>query len=607
MVSTPWSLFGRPSIQLGVLKACLAESIPDVPVETRPLYLRVAQRVGYPIYRAISGKTWLAESVYAALLYPDLKDRAESLFHKESRGEKSLRGLRFHELCGEIEEVSAELIHSEDWGEVGLVGFSACLCQLTSSLYFIRKIKRDVPQLPVVLGGSLLIPKSVDGFFRCFPEVDYVIHGEGEIPLTQLVRALKAGAGRSESLNIPGVVCGSRPNAPDLGEFVQAEGLDQFPAPDYDDYFAVLRSFPASARFFPTLPVEGSRGCWWRRKNQALGQGCAFCNLNLQWNGYRSKGVQRFVSEIDRLTDRHQLLSVSVVDNVLPAKQSREIFSSLSDLDKDLGIFCETRANTPQELFRKMAEAGVKEVQIGIESLSSSLLGKMNKGTTAVRNLEAMKWCEEYGIENNSNLMVHFPGSEVEDVEDTLRALDFAVPFKPLRIVQFTLGFGSAVWCDPERFGIRSVGNHPNYRWLFPKEVFRSVCFITQGYRGDLGLQKRIWRPVKEKVAAWGKDYERARRENGGRSCLSYRDGGTFLIIRRKRAGEEPVLHRLTGKSREVYLLCRNSRSLKRILTTTSLAEDRLLPFLRMMVDKRLMFEEGGRYLSLAVSGGAKR
>jgi len=31
------------------------------------------------------------------------------------------------------------------------------------------------------------------------------------------------------------------------------------------------------------------------------------------------------------------------------------------------------------------------------------------------------------------------------------------------------------------------------------------------------------------------------------------------------------------------------------------IAQDRIVPFLRMMVDKRLMFEENGKYLSLAI------
>jgi uncharacterized Fe-S cluster-containing radical SAM superfamily protein len=62
------------------------------------------------------------------------------------------------------------------------------------------------------------------------------------------------------------------------------------------------------------------------------------------------------------------------------------------------------------------------------------------------------------------------------------------------------------------------------------------------------------------------------------------------------------MTHRLTGKSRAIYLFCSRHRSLKRIVGQfPTLSEDKILPFLRMMVDKKVMFEENGRYLSLAV------
>jgi hypothetical protein len=56
------------------------------------------------------------------------------------------------------------------------------------------------------------------------------------------------------------------------------------------------------------------------------------------------------------------------------------------------------------------------------------------------------------------------------------------------------------------------------------------------------------------------------------------------------------------GTSRAIYLFCQRHRSLKRILAHfPGIAEDKIVPFLRMMVDKRLMFEENGKYLSLAI------
>jgi hypothetical protein len=62
------------------------------------------------------------------------------------------------------------------------------------------------------------------------------------------------------------------------------------------------------------------------------------------------------------------------------------------------------------------------------------------------------------------------------------------------------------------------------------------------------------------------------------------------------------MTHKLKGTSREIYLFCEKKRPLSRILARfPRFGEGQIGPFLQMMVDKRLMFNEGDRYLSLAV------
>jgi hypothetical protein len=230
------------------------------------------------------------------------------------------------------------------------------------------------------------------------------------------------------------------------------------------------------------------------------------------------------------------------------------------------------------------------------------LLKKLNKGTTAIQNLEVMKHCEGLGIANVSNLILHFPGSDHQDVEETLRNLEFALPFRPLRFVHFWLGLGSPVWQDPQAFGLKAVFNHPNYAAIFPPDIFRSMRFMIQAYRGDLGHQRKLWQPVKKKVRAWKKSYAELHKGPSRTPILSFRDGRDFLIIRQKRFEAEPLTHRLVGTSRAIYLFCQRHRSLKSILGHfPGVPEDRIVPFLSMMVDKKLMFEENGEYLSLAV------
>jgi hypothetical protein len=364
-----------------------------------------------------------------------------------------------------------------------------------------------------------------------------------------------------------------------------------------------MRTLKACRVFFPILPVESSRGCWWlRTKGVGHTKGCAFCNLNLQWEGYRSKAPGQVVAEINSLTSQHQSLSVSFVDNVLPKKTAYKIFKELAGCDKDLHLFSEIRATTPWHELKMMRAAGMREVQIGIEALSSGLLRKLHKGTSVLQNLEIMKNCEALGLANFSNLIIHFPGSTAQDVAETLSTIDFALPFRPLKTVEFWLGFGSPVWQNPHAFGLQAVYNHPNWARLFPSEIVKSVRFSIQSYRGNLKYQQKIWLPVIRRVKVWQRIYADLHRDLPSNPLLSFSDGGDFLIIKQRRVPAETLNHRLVGTSRQIYLFCQQHRSLERIRAQFPLfSEDKLVVFLRAMVDKKLMFAEDDLYLSLAV------
>jgi ribosomal peptide maturation radical SAM protein 1 len=490
------------------------------------------------------------------------------------------------------------MINNTDWESYRLAGFSVCLCQLTSSLYFIRKIKEKAPKLTVVIGGSACAGDLGKDLLRTFSEIDFMVNGEGESPLYELVCLLKDG---NDIKNHPilGVLSGNGEIETVSLSHHQIHKLDALPVPDYDDYFALLKRFTLNKTFFPTLPMEISRGCWWKNRKG----GCAFCNLNLQWQGYRTKSPSRVVTEVDRLTTQYQTLSVTLMDNLLPVNHSGDIFQKLQGLEKDLNLFGEIRASTPLSVLESMHNAGMRKVQIGIEALSSRLLKKMNKGTTAIENVEVMRHCEELGIINTSNLILYFPGSDEQDVNETLRNLDFVFPFYPLKTSGFWLGFQSPVYNNAEKYGISALFNHPYYKILFPPEISKAGQFMIQGYRGRLQEQKQLWKPVIRKVNAWQKSYAALRKGPQSPPALTYEDGKDFLIIRQRRYQAANLTHRLTGTSRKIYLFCRIRQSVTKTLAHfPKLQEAQLLLFLKMMVRKRLMFEEGGEYLSLAIS-----
>jgi ribosomal peptide maturation radical SAM protein 1 len=604
MVSAPWPLFNRPSIQLGTLKAYLESRFPGFRVDSHHLYLKIADTLGFELYQAISERSWLAESVYAALLFPQRHHSAERLFIRESRGKSIFRGVCFDALVERVRAATQTFIEEIEWEACGLTGFSVCLCQLTASLYLIRQIKELHPGARIVTGGSSWIVDSSPAWFRHFPEIDYIIVGEGELPLAELVCHLQSPPEKRQPLQADSIAFPSRPASEKEGpSFCQLEALDGLPLPDYDDYFSALEDLPPGHSFFPTLPVEISRGCWWRRFDSRGGSGCAFCNLNLQWKGYRSKRPEKTAAEIDALTSRYRTLSVAITDNALPKKDIPKIFGGLASLGKDLRLFGEIRATIDRDALDIMKRAGVEELQVGIEALSSRLLAKMNKGTTCIQNLQTMKDCEELSIINSSNLIMQFPGSDEEDVRETLQALDFAQVYRPLKPVRFWLGLESPVYRSFRSGGNRRVSNHPHYASIFPQKILRDVRLMIQGYRGDLMAQRRLWRPVVERLKTWERAYEGVRNSSGGDPALSYRDGRDFLIIHQRRPWLASIHHRVTGSSRGIYLFCRSHRSLREVLGQfPNLPEDKVRSFLNSMVEKKLMFREGDRFLSLAVA-----
>ncbi len=581
LVSTPWPLFNRPSIQLGTLKAFISHNMPETRVEALHIYLEVAAALGYPLYKEISQSTWLAEPLYAALLYPEQAKAMEKFWHRKASKTRHCKGVPFKKVCETLEAVSQQALSSYDWGSYSLIGFSICFSQLTSSLYFIRKIKQMVPKVPIVIGGSSCSGPLGTSLAASFPEIDFVVSGEGELPLLALIKQIKEHPEWGELRFVP--------------KIEQITNIDTLPPPDYDDYFRLLSSLGSEKAFLPKIPVEMSRGCWWNR--------CAFCNLNLQWRGYRAKSTKRVISELKTLSDKYQVLAFSFMDNLLPSKETLTLCNGLRKSKRDFQLFAEIRATTPPEILAAMGKAGIRDVQVGIEALSSSLLRKLNKGTTAMDNLEIMKHCETPGLPTlTGNLIMEFPSSDDNDVKETLSVLDFARAMRPLKAIPFWLGYGSPVWEQPRIYGIRGISNHPNYKAIFPPSLFRSLNMMIQGYHGPIRRQRRLWQSVRQKVAEWQKEYQTLHASPRPEPILSYLDGGEFLIIRQRRAHADLMTHKLKGTSRKIYLFCQTQRTIQEITARfPSFASDKIEAFLRMMVGKRLMFQEGEKFLSLAV------
>jgi ribosomal peptide maturation radical SAM protein 1 len=587
LISMPWSIFNRPSIQLGALKAWLDR---DGAIETSTFhpYLQVAKVLGTETYHHLAQNSWAAEALYSPLLFPEQGEQAARLFHESCKKNRQLRGLDFDRTVQLLDQSLDQWLADFDPGRFQLIGFSICFNQLLASLTAAARIKKEHPDLPVVAGGSTCVGVIGASLLDTFAQLDYVISGEGEGALTRLCHCLQ-GKGTAE-MESSGIIQRSRPYAAEPGSGIA--DLNQLPIPDYTPYFQEMgESFPTRP-FIPVLPLEFSRGCWWNR--------CTFCNLNLQWRGYRWKEGARVVAEVKEQALRHGGLDFTFTDNALPPKEADLFFQTMAAESMDVEFFAEIRVLTDAARLSGWRRGGLSSVQVGIEALSSSLLARMEKGTTVMDNIGAMKAALACGMRLDGNLITEFPGSTAAELAETLENLDYVLPFTPLTGAAFFLGKGSPVCEDPQKYGISALLRHPGNRRLFPAAILGKLDLLIKGYRGDRENQRRSWQPVVRKIGQW-QDFH-THRGSHAVPALSYRDGGTFLLVRQEQLQGPCLHHRLRGMSRQIYLFCQTIRSLDELAGRFPTISSRdLESFLADLSRKRILFQESDRLLALAI------
>lgn len=584
LIAAPWHLHGRPSIQLGCLKAYLEKNGAGIQVANFHPYLRVAAQLGPRLYHQIAANMWLCEALFAPLLFSAKKEAAERLAKREARKESISVPAPFA-VTRILEKSCSAWCEAIDWSSFDLIGFSVCFHQLLASLFLTRKIKARHPASRIVFGGSSILP-GMEEPLRDLAGVDFCISGEGEGPLLTLCRELLAADGTN----------GETPNHGQLRTLPASTGqladLDSLPVPDYRDYFAETAAVFGQASLAVSLPVEFSRGCWWNK--------CAFCNLNLQWQGYRRKSARRMHEEILTLGRRHQVLDFCFTDNCLPLRESRDFFARMTKERRDMEFFAECRQEQAAS-FEAFQAGGLKEVQVGVEALSTALLARMGKGGKAMDNVYAMKMAVQCGILLQGNLILQFPTSTERERDETLQNLDYVFPYTPLQSASFFLGHSSPVYCGPRNYGIRAITVHPKFAAILPDRL-RRLPLLVSGYRGDLLYQRRLWQPVRQKMKIWRQYHRQRGCPAEKRPLLEYRDSGDFLLIRQEDPAGRTLYHRLTRTSRLLYLYCAAPVSLEKICRRfPALHEGEITAFLDELQRKRLVFKEDHRYLALAV------
>ncbi len=345
-----------------------------------------------------------------------------------------------------------------------IVSPSSIFFQHIASLAVLRRIKELRSDIVTVMGGSNCELPMGMATHKFFPWVDYVVVGEADntiLPFAEL--ALKYNNTIPLAKLPAGVLAPQHRDTgyPDAGWRSITEDMNLVPEPDYADYYREIAKYGLKIKDKVALLAESSRGCWWAANNH----GCNFCSLLSAQDRYRVKKSALVLQQLEEMNSRYQPRSIEFTDRVIPEQHYKDFLPVLADKGGPYPLFYEARVNG---FTRKRAEllrrAGVKKLQLGIESLSDRILGLMNKGARLWENIQALKFTICEGIEPFWNMLYAIPGEAAEDYSEAFALLKKIVHFTPAK------GFIKLQYRRRSTFTTEhnSLVCHQRYKYLYP-------------------------------------------------------------------------------------------------------------------------------------------
>jgi ribosomal peptide maturation radical SAM protein 1 len=541
-----------PSIQLATLAAALRQE--RIESESLEFYLDYAARIGVRLYEKLSNaggfiEEWIFARHYYGAETGDARNELLRHWLPLNLG-RDLEDLVLEALDPVTDDFLEELARETDWLRYDVVGFSLTISQLASSMALSRLIKRQHPEVVVVFGGSGCAGPMGAAVQRICPYVDVAVSVEGERVLPEIVRRVRSGR---DLAGLPGTSWRAEDGSQIVGEQGHLYPLDKPLRLRFDEYFDRLKQLGLRNRVSVWLPFESSRGCWYGEKMQ-----CAFCGLH-EIMKFRRGSWEHVLEQLEDWEERYGVRQFFAVDLIMPREHFETFLPEIARRGHEWSIFYEVKANLNKAQVRTLAEGGVRWLQPGIESLDDEVLRLMKKGVSALRNIQLLKWCEEFDIRVTWNLLLGTPGetaASYERMAERIWWLFHLMPpsgAAPLQLHRFSPHFK-----DPEAYGIAPRGAHPLYQQIFPvsKDDLDAMTYLHDYVVEGTDPELKYTESVREALRAW-----KAARKRGASLTLYPLENGAVEIIDTRTTS--PALYRLTPAEASLYAFLDESKVLE--------------------------------------------
>lgn len=250
----------------------------------------------------------------------------------------------------------------------------------------------------------------------------FVVSGEGEVTLEELVLALRSGDcdfSRIAGLSFLDSNGDFRQNEP-RGQ-IQNLDLQPWPARNAIDirrYVETWRTHHNSG----SVNFITARGCPFR---------CNWCSHQVFGQSHRRRDPIKVVDEVEWLISEYQPDMVWVSDDVFTINHAwiRNYAAEMRRRGIRIPFECISRADRlSPEMMDLLAELGCFRMWIGSESGSQRILDAMDRGVKIEQVHKAVEMCRERNIQSGMFLMWGYEGEELEDIEATVKHVSTSNP-----------------------------------------------------------------------------------------------------------------------------------------------------------------------------------
>jgi radical SAM superfamily enzyme YgiQ (UPF0313 family) len=317
-----------------------------------------------------------------------------------------------------IDSVLMDLNHDQALSEIhkrdfAVLGFSVFALAMKETANLVSELRARGCRAHITLGGHFPTFRAKEILGR-YNQFDSIVRYEGEYTLLNLVQNILSNKGLNDVMGITyrdGEKIIENKDRPTLVD------LDSLPFPERD-------MLPYALKYSKDIYLSTSRGCW---------GSCTYCSISpflpdgFHSPKWRCRSTKNVVNEIELLLSEydHNFFGVGDSNFIGPGRVGEKRALDIADeiINRNLAIKFAVYTRVDQveyKLFKRLKEAGMTTVYLGVESGVQSMLDRWKKNTTVEQNLRAIDICEKLGLHVEAGFMLYDPYTTLEEISQNL-------------------------------------------------------------------------------------------------------------------------------------------------------------------------------------------